>query len=89
MQFLTPWPSGVGVNARGKKFGGLGCGVNEWGSSVFPPVSRPLNVLIELDNLLGDGQDVLGPVVSVDLRSLGGEKWPDHSGVSAPLKRPW
>lgn len=39
-----------------------------------PPVSRPLNVLIELDNLLGDGQDVLGPVVSVDLRSFrGGE----------------
>lgn len=32
-----------------------------------------LNVFIELDNLLGDGQDVLGPVVSVDLRSLGGE----------------
>lgn len=36
------------------------------------PVSRPLNVFIELDNLLGDGQDVLGPVVSVDLRSSGG-----------------
>lgn len=37
-----------------------------------PPVSRSLNVLIELDNLVGDGQDVLGPVVSVDLRSFGG-----------------
>lgn len=39
-----------------------------------PPVSRPLNVFIELDNLLGDGQDVLGPVVSVDLQGFrGGE----------------
>lgn len=36
------------------------------------PASWPLNVFIELDNLLGDGQDVLGPVVSVDLRSSGG-----------------
>lgn len=50
------------------------------GAPVFsPPVSRPLNVLIELDNLLGDGQDVLGPVVSVDLRSLGG-----RSGLITP-----
>lgn len=32
-----------------------------------------LNVFIELDNLLGDGQDVFGPAVSVGLQSLGGE----------------
>lgn len=71
-------------------FWGLESGVNEQGLQCFPPsVSRPLNVFIELNNLLGDGQDVLGPVGSVDLRSWGREgRWPDHSGVSAPLKRP-
>lgn len=44
-----------------------------------------LNVFTELDNLSGDGKDVFGPAVSVGL----GEKWPNHSRVSAPLKDPW
>lgn len=61
-------------------FWGLQGSMNERGAPVPPaPVSRPLNVLIELDNLLGDGQDVLGPVVSVDLRSFGG-----RSGLIMP-----
>lgn len=49
--------------------------MNERGLQHFPPpVLRLLNVFIELDNLLGDGQDVLGPLVSVDLQSFrGGE----------------
>ena len=39
----------------------------------FPPLFSVINVFSELDNLLGDGQDVFGPAVPVGLRSLGGE----------------
>lgn len=80
MRIASPSSSAVGVNAKKEMFWGLEGGMNEPGGGGVglqcfpPPVSRPLNVLIELDNLLGDGQDVLGPVVSVDLRSFrGGE----------------
>lgn len=45
-----------------------------------------LNALGELDNLLGDGQDVLGPAGLCGLAEPWGENRPDHSMVSALLR---